>query len=287
MFYRRVWSIPAFLVGLAFAASLANVRADEQKATRQPLDIRPAAHDAWGNDPESVRAILASAANELWIYFPKRPLKPILVEPQGGPITLFDRGHNGEYRVRLDTGDNLWSQWTYQFAHEFGHILSNYDEVTHQNKWFEETICEMASLFVLQHLSDTWSKDPSPASWKKYAPHLRKYAEARITKTKLPENTTLPQWYEANARQLAKTGYDRDKNTLVAVQLLPLFDKSPEHWEAITWLAKAKKGHGESLAEFLKAWQANCPEKHRAFIAAIAAQFAIDLETVQLSPAKK
>ena len=40
------------------------------------------------------------------MYFPKRSLKPILVEPLGGPITLFDRGRNGEYRVRLDTGDN-------------------------------------------------------------------------------------------------------------------------------------------------------------------------------------
>jgi hypothetical protein len=272
---------------VALPAIPTSADADQGKAETQELDIRPAKHDAWGDEPKSVHAILASGARELWVYFPKRSLKPILVEPLGGPITLFDRGRQGEYRVRLDTGDNLWSQWTYQFAHEFGHILSNYDDVAHANHWFEETICEVASLFVLQRLAETWSKDASPASWRKYAPELHKYAEARIAKARLPENTELPQWYEANARSLARTGYERDKNTLVAVQLLPLFDKAPEHWEAITWLAKAKKGHGESFAEFLKAWQGHCPEKHRDFVAAIAQKFAIDLEKVTLSPAKE
>jgi hypothetical protein len=263
--------------------------ADEKKADppkRQELDIRPVSQDAWGNNKEYVRAVLASGADTLWVHFPGRPLPPILVEPQGGPITLYDRGRNGEYRVRLDTADNLWAQWTFQFAHEFGHILSNYDEVRHQNKWFEETICEVSSLYVLRKLADTWARDPSPPNWKRYAPALRKYAEDRIRKATLPEGQTLAQWYEANARQLTRTGEDRDRNTVVAVQLLPLFEKSPDHWEAITWLAKAKKGHGESLAEFLKAWQAQCPAKHRAFVAAVADMFAINLDKVQPGQAK-
>ncbi|OAI54363.1 hypothetical protein AYO44_03585 [Planctomycetaceae bacterium SCGC AG-212-F19] len=254
---------------------------------RPELDIRPANHQAWGTATEDVRAILLATAHELWVYFPKRSLKPILVEPLGGPITLFDRGRNGEYRVRLDTGDNLWAQWAYQFAHEFGHILSNYDEVRHPNHWFEESICEVASLFVLRSMAQTWSQDPSPGSRKKYAPALRKYAEVRIGKAKLPEGKTLGQWYEVNARHLAKTGYDRDKNSLVAVQLLPLFEKTPAHWEAITWLAKAKKGHSESFADFLKAWQMDGPEKHRPFVAAIAEQFAIDLDKIKLPPARE
>jgi len=275
----------AAAVALAARAGAQEKKAEAKKA--QELDIRPIAHDGWGNSKANVRAVLVSAANELWVYFPKRALKPILVEPLGGPITLFDRGRNGEYQVRLDIGDNLWAQWVFQFAHEFGHILSSFDEVAHQNRWFEETVCEVASLFVLRRLADTWSKDPSPGSWQRYAPALRKYADERIAKAKLPAGMNLPEWYQANARQLAKSAYDRDKNIVVAVQLLPLFEKAPEHWEAITWLAKAKKGHSESLPDFLKAWQAHCPEKHRAFVAAIAEKFAIDLEKVKLPPAKE
>lgn len=260
--------------------------ADAQPAKPRVLDIRPTVDDAWGNSTERVRAILLSTANELFVYFPDRELKPILVEPLKGPITLFDRGPRGEYRVRLDTGDNLWAQWAYQFAHEFGHILSNYDEVSHQNKWFEETICEVASLFTLNRLADTWSKAPSPDSWQRYAPALRKYAEARLAKAQLPEGLTLAKWYEDHARPLAKNGYDREKNTLVAVQLLPLFEKAPEHWEAIAWLAKAKKGHAESLPDFLKAWRSHCPEKHRPFVAKVADKFGIELDKVKPGPAK-
>ena len=84
-----------------------------------------------------------------------RTLEPILVEPKGGPITLFRRGPKGEYLVRLNTGDRHWAQHAYQFAHEFTHILANYDEHERRNKWFEESICEMASLFVLRRMSET------------------------------------------------------------------------------------------------------------------------------------
>ena len=273
-----------FLVALIAPAA----RGQNQAAAKpRDLDIRPGDHDAWGNRSDRVRAILRSSANELWRYFPRRSLKPILVEPLGGPITLFDRGSGGEYRVQLDTGDNLWSQWSYQFAHEFAHILSNYDNVAHRNKWFEETICEVASLFVLRRLADTWGKEPSPEAWKKYAPALRKYATARMEQAQLPRDMTLPRWYQTHARRLAKTGYDREKNTLAAVQLLPLFEKSPEHWPAIAALSKAKKGHSESLADFLKAWQDHCPAEHQLFVAEIASKFGIDLARVKLGPPRK
>ena len=62
--------------------------------------------------------------------------------------------------------------------------------------------------------------------------------------------------------------------------------ESPEHWEAIASLARAKKGHGESFPEFLKAWQGQCPEKHRPFVAALARRFGLDLDKVKLIPPK-
>jgi len=67
------------------------------------------------------------------------PVSPILVEAKGGPIVLFRRGKNDEIFVRLDTGGYLWAQYSYQFAHEFCHILCRYDQDKTGNKWFEET----------------------------------------------------------------------------------------------------------------------------------------------------
>jgi hypothetical protein len=279
--------VVAFTATIPAQSAAADNKANPKAEAPREIDLRPIAHKKWGNSPEQVRAILLSGSRELLVYFPGRTLKPILVEPEGGPITLFDRGPGGEYRVHLDTDDNLWAQWVYQFSHELGHILSNYDTVRNRNKWFEETVCEVASLFVLRRLADVWSKDPSPGTWKKFAPALGKYADARIAKAQLPDKMTLAEWYPARALDLAKTGYDRDKNTLVAVQLLPLFEETPEHWEAISYLARAKKGHSGSFAEYLKAWQESCPEKHQPFVDRIARKFDIDLAKVTLMPPKE
>ena len=84
---------------LTIAAALA-VASPAARATDHPLDIRPAADTSWGGEIQNVDKVLHSAAEELWRYFPERALKPILVEPKGGPITLYSRGPNGEYLVR-------------------------------------------------------------------------------------------------------------------------------------------------------------------------------------------
>jgi len=130
-----------------------------------------------------VEKVLHSAAVALWPYFAGRTLKPILVEPKGGPITLYRRGPNGEYLVRLNTGDRHWAQHAYQFAHEFGHILANYDEHERRNKWFEESVCEMASLFVLRRMSETWKAA-------KHRPIVRQVA--REFGMEIEDETTVP-----------------------------------------------------------------------------------------------
>ena len=263
------------------AVDLPSTRADEAATENSPriheLFIRPVNHKEWGNEPAEVQAILESAAHTLWLYFPDRVLDPLVIEPRGGPIVLFRRGKQGEYQIRLNSGDSRWNQWVYQFAHEFCHILSNYDDREHKNQWFEESVCELASLFVLKKLGDSWSKATAPEHWRNYAHFMPKYAADRIAHAQLPKDMTLAQFYNKHSSLFAKNCCDRDRNTQIAVQLLPLFEKNPAHWEAITWLNRAKKGHSESLADYLQAWHDHCPQKHRVFIKQIAERFEIEL----------
>ncbi len=214
----------------------------------------------------------------MWPYFPGRTLKPILVEPKGGPVTLFRRGPNGEYLVRLNTGDRLWAQHAYQFAHEFGHILANYDEHEQCNKWFEESICEMASLFALRRMSETWKVRPPYANWKQYSPALAAYAKERIQAAPLPPGKTLAAWYRDNEPLLRKDPCLRDKNTIVAVALLPLFEKQPESWEAIAWLNDGASHGASTFARYLGDWFARVPERHRPAVREIARKFEITIE---------
>ncbi len=268
-------------LALATALALANPAA---RATDHPLDIRPVADASWGGEIQNVDRVLHSAADELWRYFPERALKPILVEPKGGPITLYRRGPNGEYLVRLNTGGRLWAQYSYQFAHEFAHILANYDERERCNKWFEESICETASLFVLRRMAERWKVRPPYPNWKDFGPSLAAFADDRIRAAQLPPGKTLAQWFRENEPLLRQEPCLRDKNTFVAAALLPLFDNQPEYWEAIAWLNDGASHDTRSFARYLGDWHARVPERLRPIVRQIAREFAVEVEGVTTIP---
>ncbi len=246
-------------------------------APKHELRIRPKQDAPWGGDIDNVQAVLESAAKPLWVRFPDRKLPVIAVEPKGGPIALFERRSDGAIQVRLDTGDRLWAQHAYQFAHEFCHILCNYQEDPHRNLWFEESLCEMASLYSLRQMAIAWKSAPPYPNWKDYGPKLQSYAAERIAKAQLPPRKTLGDWYADHSFELSQNAVVREKNTLVAVALLPLFEKSPEHWEAVAWLNTGKPLGSQTLAQFLQEWRDNAPIAHREFIADVARQFKIAL----------
>ena len=247
------------------------------QAASARLLIRANGEAPWGGRTVDVEKVLYSAADQLWRYFPQRQLPTLLVEPKGGPITLYRRGPNGEIQVRLNTGNRLWAQHAYQFAHEFGHVLANYREGEHRNKWFEESICELASLFALRRMAERWQESPPYPNWKDYSAALAKYAQERIEPARLPEGTTLAQWYQQHAAALAANPVMRDKNTVVATALLPLFEQRPEHWEAIGYLNLDRPDSSQTFRAYLVQWQSHAPASHQPFISDVARQFGLDL----------
>ncbi|NQT51549.1 hypothetical protein HQ576_05840 [bacterium] len=258
---------------LALCATAAAIAAEP---TRHALDIRPIEPKAWQASMPDVKKVLHSAASELWHYFPGREMPPILVGPKGGPIVWFQRGPKGEYNVRLATGKTFWCQYAYQFAHEFCHILCKYEPTEKANKWFEESLCEMASLFALRRMAHTWSIHPPYPNWRDYSKALWEYADERIKKSRLPQGTTLAAWYREKAATLRKEPCNRELNTAVAVALLPLFEREPWHWAAVGHLNASPSKTPRTFEAYLTAWHHNTPETHRPFIRGIAEQFGID-----------
>jgi len=235
--------------------------------------------DGWGDiQRATVQKVLESTASELWRYFPDRKLPPIIVKPKGGPIVLFKRGPEDEYFLHLDTGETYWSQYAYQFGHEFCHILCNYDADDTGNDWFEESICEMASLFVLRRMGETWKTNPPFDHWKNFAPKLTNYADRIIKQNSIDDSTTLAQWYGDHRGDLHGSSTKRELNNIVAVALLPLFEKSPEHWISVMWLNNGQPKEPQRLKAYLADWRQNCPEKNRPFVDEVAALFGITLE---------
>ncbi len=225
--------------------------------------------DKWGDaGVRDIQAVLLSTGTEIWRFFPDRTLKPIRIEhSDSGPISLFRRGPGGEYIIRLDVEGRHWAQFAYQFAHEFCHVLCNYSaKAPRKYKWFEESLCEMASAFAMRRMAVTWKTSPPYPNWKGFSAALQNYVDDLLAKAdKLPARTTLAQWYRQNADALAKNPTIRDKNKVVAYQLLPLFEAAPRHWPAVGYLNHDGPA-AESFAAHLAAWRDRCPDKHKPFV---------------------
>jgi hypothetical protein len=271
-----------FFLLIATNSSFANATLGSASPAATRVDIRVAS-GGWGEaNVRDIQAVLISAANELLAYFPERDLNPIIVEyNEDGPITLYRPGPNGETIVHLKVAGTYWSQFAYQFSHEFTHILARYETVkVNQNphQWFEESICVTASVFTLRQMAITWKTAPPYSNWKSYAPSLRKYADDAISKSgrQLQSDQTLAEWYKENESDLKSEDVNspeaRDKQFIVASKLLPLFERNPDLWESVGYLS-VKKSDSPYLQNYLNNWYTSAPQKYRQSIRQISYLF--------------
>ena len=89
------------------------------------------------------------------------------------------------------------------------------------NLWFEESICEIASLFVLKKLENQWTIQPPFPNWHEYAPEFTKYAMERIKKHENPMQMDLHKWFLENEDALKADPTNRIRNLNIAIRLLP------------------------------------------------------------------
>lgn len=283
-----ILAVCAFLWALAPAANATTFEAARNQLNERGLLIT-VAPGAWGQaDTEDIQAVLYSVADSFARYFPDRRLPRILVESvPGNPRVLFDRGIGGEYVIHLSAHDLRWSQYAYQFAHELCHILSNFDnneirdgKVVAQNQWFEESVCDTAALFTLRQLTSTWRHAPPYPHWASYAPAFGEYAQNLLAKVHRNEVEAgnLGEWYRQNAADLRRNPYLRDKNEVVAVRLLPLLEKNPQHWAAISFLTISylnRNARSRSFKEYLGSWYEYAPQRDKVFVGEVIDMFAM------------
>ena len=268
------------------------------KLNKRGLDIR-VGDNGWGNaDKEDVERVLYSVAAELEPYFPHGKLPPIKVEHgDDTPIALFEKVSGGQYVILLTAKDRHWSQLAYQFAHELTHVLSNFDnnalrqsKQQDPNQWFEEALCEAASLFALNQMAATWESAPPYPHWKDYAPALRRYAEQmkRESHRSLPTGISLANWFSKNENTVRTNPYQRASNEIVATRLLALFEQHPEQWGAITYLNQDKQANSADIREYLQRWYDHCPDAHKDFVQQVMVELGVaETDNMRLASARR
>jgi hypothetical protein len=253
-----------------------------------PFDIRVQANAFGKASAADLAMVLRSAASQLLRYCPHTQLDAIDVYYQSDhPQIDLHRTAGGRILIRLSVRDTHWAQYSFQFAHEFCHALANFSDhsssalanVPNRNLWLEESLCETASLFVLQAMSRSWASDPPYPAWQAYARWFSDYVDRRMA---LPENRlrigmSFSAWFHEHQTALQKDAGQRTWNTIVATQLLPIFEADPAGWEAVTFLNRKPSGPTELLSQHFAKWQASCPNRLHSFVAKIAAVFGVAL----------
>lgn len=175
------------------------------------------------------------------------------------PIILYERGAKNEYRINLKVTREPWDQLIFQFAHEYCHLRTNYSQSRFERKfkWFEESVAEAASLYFLKQTYQHWLIAPPVSCTKLYPAAIMGYANNRITQFKKENPAVFQRWFSENLPTLTTASNDRDKNGIIAVSILPLFDA--KLWESTTYLNKWEIGINKDFYEYCESWQRAVP----------------------------
>ena len=260
--------------------------ATKKPSRKQGLSIQVQG-GGWGTaSKESIETVLYAVADELMSHMPGRLPAPIVVtHTDGPPVAVYGRGSAGELRIRLHASDENWHLFVYEFAHELCHVLSNYDAHVpagsggqRNNQWFEETLCETASLFTLKSLAQRWEQAPPGPEWAGEAAHLGKFFDLLIAEghRRLPPEAPLAAWLRDNEEALRTNPYLRQKNEVLANLLLPLFERNPENWQALGYMNLDPGDARSSLRSYLGRWYGNTPLEHRELVSGVMALLSMD-----------
>ena len=235
----------------------------------------------WGDDVkfENIMDLLKNTASHINQYLRSPFDETIKVYP--APVEnyvprVYPESPNGQDIIQLTARNRKWDQYAFQFAHEFCHVLSNYRQLeNNKNQWFHEALCELASIFTLRSMAKQWKSNAPFPQWFDYADNLDSYAEDRLSNpnAQLPEGMSLQIWLLYNEDMSRTSNYqtdvERNKQALVADQLLPLFEKKTTGWNAIRNLP-ISNGY---LKDYLMDWYSSVDEEDKQFVKRISEVF--------------
>ena len=281
-------AVTSLAAGLLCLSQIGMLHAAEKsrRSEFRSINIRVQAGGFGGASAVDIRVVLQSAAGELCRYWPGTQLPSIDVYHRADhPQTDSRRAAGNRIAIGLTARDTHWAQYSFQFAHEYCHALincSNNDqgltrERRYANLWLEESLCETASLFTLRALSRSWLIAPPYAAWRDYAPWFAAYAKERLALPEhhLPAGTSFAVWFRANEPALRQDSGRRDRNTIIAAQHLPIFEKEPRGWGALAFFRRAANPN-QSLSRHFAAWRSSCPGELQHFVAKLAAVFEVE-----------
>lgn len=198
--------------------------------------------DGWNVDSTETTQILAEFVYETFSSFVGYELEnDILVDnnlQQGYPLAHFNKkGEDWQITLSCESGVH-WSQVAYQLAHEICHLYCNHAQCCgHKHKWFEESLCECASIAVLDKISLDWKQSRMMAYSPDYGDSVASYiadVKGRVIK-QIENQTQFVEWLSNHIADLEKSSTLRDLNLVVALYIYHvLLESNSSNWVSIT-----------------------------------------------------
>lgn len=222
----------------------------------------------WGDIPLDQTEALARSVIETFSSGLRRDLRvDVVLERRASPMAVSSwLSEHDEYIIHIGCDAILMNQFAYQLAHEFAHVIA--DSLSFRVDrfaWLEESICEAGSLFALRSLASAWRTAPPRSWWQSYHAQFAQYAGDRLDHQQhsLGESVDFKGWLAANLPSLAADHTQREHNTIIARNLLPIFEMAPTAWSAVEQLHRFERPLGMDLVSFLKSWRGACPTESK------------------------
>lgn len=202
----------------------------------------------------------------------------------GNPITFFRSYFGGgpnEYRVGLSVTDTYWSQFIYQFAHEFTHIMHNHDQTPDSpNDWFEESICMLASAWATKQLGETWAYRVPYPSWVSYRYVLLEiFNDWILGRPEVQYDGTGAEWlreWEDSMRRDDSNAFTYARVAQLAHKFLPVFDEHPDAWNAVRQMPTSTA----KMSKYMRIWYDTVDLDDKHVVKGIAEVMGITVESV-------
>ncbi len=188
-------------------------------------------------------------------------------------MALYARDSYGAYRVLLSAKDRRWAEYVYEFAHELGHIVTNFGRhAAHgqpsPHQWFEEAVCELISVLTLSRVAQDWRAHEPWAGAAEDAAQLERFLALLLREPhrRAPEGVGAAEWLRDRGDRLRADPYARPLNETVAAMLQHWFEREPQQLASLTYLNSTSLPVPSEFADFLQEWCDRAPPEHQAFV---------------------
>jgi hypothetical protein len=196
----------------------------------------------------------------------RQPQKLRVDDQQSGPPHIWLHEENPDIAwIVVHIGTRAWSQLSYQFGHELGHVLCNSwaAQLEPPSRWLEEAMVEAFSIRGLGILAAGWQRDPPFPGDAAYGASIRQYRDALVAKYRDAGGapvSDLAAWFRANRETLDRAhGLGMVEGPGIAAIAAEL-ERDPGCVEDLGAVNRWPQRSAVPIEDYLRLWRTSCAE---------------------------